>query len=197
LILPMIFVLTASLLHLYPFAGRLLLFLMPATIILISIACGKILESKNQYLAILGPIIIIWLFTPIFLNAQYSFFVPKTVEDVRPLVKYYQAKRQKDDIIYLYYGAQGQFRYYSKFLKIENDHPIFGIERIENLNKYLADIDKLKGYKRVWFLFSHTISINGINEEKFYLKILNNNGRLIDSRFAEGASIYLYDLSNK
>lgn len=195
ILLPLIFVLIASALKLYPFTDRLLLFLTPSVIIVVSYALGKIIDNKNQYLALVGFGIIIYLFIPKFFNAQHSLFIPKTVEEVRPLVKYYQNNRQKNDKLYVYYGANLQYQYYAQLFNIKESNLIIGIERTDDTNEYLEDIKKLDGNNRVWVLFSHDIPVNGISEKQIYLNELNKIGKLIDYQTSNGASIYFYDLS--
>jgi hypothetical protein len=196
LLLPLLLTLVASAFQLYPFTGRLLLFLIPSTILTMSLTWGKIMENKNKYLTVIGLIVTLYLFVPIFLNTTYRLFTPRTVEEIRPLIKYLQDKRQNNDRIYLYYGAQAQFEYYLKQFRLENSNVILGTGRTEDPNRYQEDIGRFKGQNRVWFIFSHIATINGINEEKYFVKILDRIGKIKDSRFADGASLYLYDLSN-
>jgi hypothetical protein len=48
--------------------------------------------------------------------------------------------------------------------------------------------------QRVWFLFSYTIAENE-SDKDFFLKNLDNSGCRLDEMEFEGASVYLYDLT--
>jgi len=60
---------------------------------------------------------------------------------------------------------------------------------------YQEDLDKLRGQKRVWILFSHIWRTGGVDEEVLFLNYLDMIGSRLDSIQATGASAYLYDLS--
>jgi hypothetical protein len=59
---------------------------------------------------------------------------------------------------------------------------------------YINDLDKLRGNKRVWVLFSHVCTWEGVDEEKYFLSYLNSIGTKMDAFKSVGASVYLYDL---
>ena len=64
------------------------------------------------------------------------------------------------------------------------------------LNEYVKDLNKLRGKKRVWVLFTENIVQGGIKDEKFFLYHLDSIGKRIASFGRSGlAVVYLYDLS--
>lgn len=66
------------------------------------------------------------------------------------------------------------------------------------LKAYVQDLNKLKGHKRVWVLFTEVVPRNGMTEESFFLFQLDLIGKKIDSFGQPGVSmVYLYDLSGE
>lgn len=64
--------------------------------------------------------------------------------------------------------------------------------------EYVEDLNKLKGRKRIWVLFSSSVPKAGINEENFFVYHLETIGEKLDSFGHAGiSSVYLYDLSGE
>jgi hypothetical protein len=57
------------------------------------------------------------------------------------------------------------------------------------------DVEALRGRQRVWVLFSHVMKPSGLDEERFFLQLLDRAGARLDVRRATGAALYLYDVS--
>lgn len=85
--------------------------------------------------------------------------------------------RKNSDLIYLYYGTRPAFAYYASFYGFKDGDYRVGVSARSNSEKYLKDIDTLRGRGRVWFVFSHVYNWNKIDEFT-----------------APGAAVYLYDL---
>lgn len=197
---PAVFALLASGLHQYPFARRLLLFLVPALILYIAEGAEYIGKLKPPYTAVGALAVASLLIVGPLIAASLLFVHPTTREEIRPAIEYVENRRQPGDILYLYYGSIPAFDYYkSKFAIAEADY-IVGIaarDDWENQSNqtYVADLEKLLGNNRVWVLFSHVRSFKGVNEGVFFLKYLDSNGQRLDEFLVDGASAYLYDLS--
>ena len=202
LILPLVFVLSASALHLYPFEGRLITFLVPYILLFIGESVTFLSDSLRDNSRVIKIILIGLLFYGP-LTAAASHTIKKTGyevmpnEDMRSVMKYVKAHRRKDDVLYLYFFSQFPFRYYSKRFGLGNVDYIKGVYGIHDSNKYLDDIKKLRGNKRVWLIFSHTYKADGTNDETFYLNNLDRIGTRLDRFKSEGAAVYLYDLSKR
>jgi hypothetical protein len=67
--------------------------------------------------------------------------------------------------------------------------------RRANWESYESDLDRLRGHRRVWLLFSHVRKIKGVSEEEFMTQYLDRLGVRIERFRRSGASAYLYDLS--
>ncbi len=195
LFFPIGFTLTASFLEKYPFSGRLILFLVPLLLIPVAEGTEQLLKliSKTQ-LRVAGPVLIAFLlFHPLLVVKNYL-FEPNVREDIRPVIQHIRDNWQDGDIIYVYYGAYGQFQYYQdKFGFQKSDH-IRGIEARQEWPNYLPDLNQLQSYHRVWILFSHVHTGNGVNEEDLIIEWLSRIGATQKDWFPKtGASSYLYE----
>jgi hypothetical protein len=99
------------------------------------------------------------------------------------------------DLIYIYYGARPAFEFYAPLYGFTRNDYIVGLSARNDPAKYLQDIDYLKGNQRVWFVFSHNCSWCGVNEQIFIVEHLNEIGLKRSEFNSDGASVYLYDLT--
>lgn len=122
----------------------------------------------------------------------------RPVEDIKPVMNYIRKHMNDGDIVYLYYSSSTAFAYYANHFRFTDNEYIVGTRSREDLRNYARELNRLRGNKRVWFLFSHVhvSKVTGVNEEKFFLYHLDNIGRRIDHFKSDGAAVYLYDLSN-
>jgi len=193
LILPVLFALVASGFHKYSFDGRLLLFLLPALYLLIAEGAAEVREVTRKTFPVIGVVLVVLLFALPVASAFEAVAVPRTKEEIRPALAYYQANRQAGDLLYVYYGAETSFKYYQGEMNLGQDCCVQGIFSREDWEGYARDLDKLKGKTRVWVVLSHLIN----NEETFFKYYLDTNGKRLDSVETPGAILYLYDLSGK
>lgn len=195
LISPILFVLLASGFHKYPFGGRLLLFIVPNILLFIAEGTEQIIAKTRHAYPIIGMAFLGLLFFFPLLEASYYLIRPRTNEEIKPVIAYLKKYKQNKDVTYLYYASHNAFKYYSlRYGFNENDY-IVGINSRENWGNYIDDLNKLRGNKRVWLLFSHVCSWKGVDEEKFFLYHLDSIGKKLDSFKSIKASVYLYDLS--
>ena len=196
-------------LHLYPFQGRLLLYLVPIISLLIALGAWRIYSAIAATLPLAGPAFLIILIGPILGMgaAQLAKWRPYNNglanlrhEDIKPVMAHIKANWCPGDVVYLYRGTGVPFNYYAKQFGFESSDTIAGIHterRLRDWSVVQADLRKLDGRRRVWILFSHVMRNGGIDEEKLYLYILDQMGRRLDSYRPEplsDASVHLYDL---
>jgi hypothetical protein len=197
LILPILCALIASGFKKYPFEGRLLLFSAPLVFLVIAEGIEVIRIKVSQKSSAIGFLLVTVLLVQPVVLAGYHLIEPRAPEELRPAVKYLKDNYREGDTIYVYYAAVKAYRYYvEQFDCAEYDY-VVSVESQHNWNNYYKDIKQLKGNKRIWVLFSHVIKWYGADEEELFLSYLDVFGRRIDEFKASGASIYLYDLSNK
>ncbi|MCM8787160.1 MAG: hypothetical protein NC935_03810 [Candidatus Omnitrophica bacterium] len=193
LISPIFFTLLASGLCKYPFKGRIILFIVPMVVFIIAEGAEKIItKTFNVYPPITYTFLCLLFIFP-FLQSSYHLIRPYTKEEIKPVMEYLKKFKQNEDVLYIYYFTNFAFKYYSKKYGFDKMKYTVGVMSRQNLLKYIDDLNKLDGNKRVWVLFSHTFR----NEKEFFLNYLDVIGKKLDSFKSVGASIYLYDLSNE
>ncbi len=195
LILPILLALIASALKKYPFSGRLMLFLVPSFLIILSegIDWIKTKISKINHLAsaaVTLSLVLYLIIQPLSFDFR-NFINPTMRESIRPVIIYIKKKMTPSDTMYVYYSAEPAFTYYLTRYKLPSNNIIIGSNYRETPFKYIDEIDKLQGTKRIWFLFSHPL----IDEQNLILDHLNKKGHLLNKTISDGSSAYLYDLS--
>ncbi len=194
LLLPIVVALLASSLHRYPFQGRLLLFLVPSLFLFVALGLQTI-KRKTAGIPALAALLIGFLFLDPTLAAAKHFVTPPGVEEARSAIDYVEKHRSPEDILYCYYSAEFPLQYYRERGRIGSIEQIVGVSSRNVWWRYIEDLDRLRGQKRVWILFSHVWRSSGVDEQAFFLDHLDQIGRKLDSMQATGASAYLYDLS--
>jgi hypothetical protein len=193
-ILPVLITLFASGLQLYPFEGRLLLFLTP--LMLLPVASGivyiaKAIANTSRLLSV--AVVLLLLAYPV-VNGGYRLFQPRAPEELRPALQYIVNQYEEGDIVYVYYGAYNAFQYYQGRIGYTGDH-IAGTESRDDWSGYYNELQGLQGNERVWILFSHVATAFGVDEERLFTSYLNTWGELVAAHHESGAAAYLYDLS--
>jgi len=197
-----ILILSASSVQKYPFQGRLILFLVPLLLIVLSEAIEWVyssLQPLNRLISLFitfGIIIYIFIF-PIKETMSSYLLNPSMGEHIRPVVSYIIQNRQEEDLIYIYFGAVPAFQFYAPRFNLGREDYISGVYARQKPELYIRDILSLRDNKRVWFVFSHNCSWCIVNEQQYYLDYLNTNGQLLSEYFSEGAAVYLYDLTSQ
>lgn len=194
LLLPLGLVMLAACLQLYPFSQRLLLFAAPLVFIVLANGVEVISKLLKSEQLVGGQLLLLGLcfYHPI-TQAIDLVQYPHYVEEIRPIIDYIQEQRQPDDMVYLYYASQRPFEYYQPRYGITADNYVVGQPGRFDWTQYMTDINQMRRYYRVWFLFSHVYTGNGANEELLFLTYLDNIGAIrVDQFQTSGAAVYLY-----
>ena len=197
MILPIFIALLASGFSLYPFRGRLILFCVPILLLFIAKGAEDIIEKIRYKPSVIGFVFLVFLIVPPFISASKILIEPIVKEEIKPAINYIRENEVQGDVLYLYWGSWPAYTYYSKLLNFRQNNYIAGVRSPKKWDSYIKDIDKLRGNKRVWILFSHVYNWGDIDEEKFFLYYLNSIGKKLVQFNNAGASAYLYDLSDK
>lgn len=188
LISPLCFAYLASILHKYPFAQRLLLFFVPATLIFMGEGIRFIKERTSQ---LTGMLLIGSLLLYPVGSACYYLIHPRTDQEIKPVLRYVEEHSQEGDTLYVYYGAKSAFTYYARRFNLVYGNMVEGIASREDWNGYMRDLEQLRGNARVWVLFSHDVGY----EKSFFLQNLVRMGGPPVMMFeGEKASVYLFNL---
>jgi hypothetical protein len=198
LILTIMTTLIASGFQKYPFSGRLILFLVPTIFFLIAEGIERIRGTLANYSRLVASFTVaalaLLLLAQPAVRALGGLKNPDMREHIRPIVEYVSQNKRSTDILYLYYGAKPAFLYYAPFYGFKDSDFRVGVYARSEPEKYLRDIDTLRGNARVWFVFSHNYNWGKIDEKMHYLTHLNKIGKKIDEFSAPSAVVYLYDL---
>lgn len=193
LLFPMFVHVGLSSLKLYPFSGRLVLYLVPSIVLLLVCGSEEIIDFlRKKFKSIpkyyrLAPIAL--FFVPLFIK------YPNRKEETKESLRFMEAYIQNKDNIYVYNPAFIAYRFYtsSGSFAFDNKVTISNIYRDDN-TKYLNELKSLKG--RTWLLFAHVYPLDEkINEETFIVDALKKSGNEFLLSFkTKGSSAYLVDL---
>jgi len=204
-----------ALLHVYPFDGRLLLFLLPSMAFLVAhgvcwpLAAGaasgaglrtRILPAGALALTaalLAGDASSAWRLAKLeslhrhgTVNLARPQGGKKGFEGVSEVVRYVARNYQPGDSVYLYYSAEPGYSYYARRLDFQVPTTT-GVRAQGDYPSYAADLDALSGLTRVWVVFSHTV----IAEKDFFVRHLDGLGRRLDYYHRPRADAYLFNLA--
>lgn len=185
----------ASALGKYPLAPRLWLFLSPVVMLLTAVGVEEVWRRTRGGLPMLAPALTVLLLAYPAMSAGHRVVYPREREEVRPLLEHIQQRQRPGDALYLYYSTEIAARYYAGRGLDFPGQVVVGVEAGGDWYAHERDLEKLRGRPRVWFLFSHVRSPNGVSEEAFLLQHLDRLGRRLDMQRRTGASVFLYDLA--
>ncbi len=198
LVLPILLTLFASGFHVYPFEGRLLLFLVPFIAVMIAAGVEKAREVFSRTSKTAGALAVALVLAYPVGAACYHLIKPRAPEELRMVLAELQHRRSPDQATYIYYGAVNAFEYYAKMHGFETADYIQGVEARDDWSKYYDDLRKLalSGHAKAWIIMSHISTWNGVDEEKLFISYLDLLGEKVDSIHKPGAAAYLYEFSN-
>ncbi len=192
---PLGFTLIAAIFQQYPFSGRLLLFLIPMLLLILAHGAIQVYASTRDQGIFVGILLVSLIVFSSLGKAVVHLEIPRAREEIKPVLAYLRDHFQESDTLYVYYWGQFTLKYYQEAYGI-HDY-VLGVRWNENSwNLGADDLNKLRGRKRVWVLFTQGFRGNDEEpEEKFLRFNLDRLGTLVSLNRATGASIYLYDLS--
>ncbi|MCS6994150.1 MAG: glycosyltransferase family 39 protein, partial [Anaerolineales bacterium] len=177
----------ASWLELYPFARRMILFLVPLVYLLSGAAVDFLWHTplRLRFFSRLAAVLLagFLLYQPLVISTQ-DFFASVYPEHIRPAVSYLNANYREGDVVYVYYWAVPAFRYYA-----DPEIPYLAGQRPKDLHILLKELDSLRGQARVWVLFSH---VTDINDHDGLVAHLDTIGQRLDQVVEPLANVYLY-----
>jgi hypothetical protein len=195
LLAPLLLTLIAAGLRLYPFAGRLLLFTVPTLLLLIAEGIGRMWQvcAPAPGARKLAPLLLLVLlcYQPV-MTALDRFLAPPAREEIKPVLAYVAEHRRAGDGLYLYYGAGYAFEYYRERFGFPPGSYVVGVDPGDDWGGFAADLDRLRGQRRLWIIFSHVTRRS--DDGKFILYYLDGMGKRVDAFQAEGAEAFLYEL---
>lgn len=198
---PVVMALVAATLHLYPFSGRLVAFVMPAFIIALAAGIERVaLELHERFtlppavsrvallLPVLGPVL---LAPPVY-----------RPEEIRPVLAYVAHHRVEGEPVYVYYGAGPAVEYYGPRLGLAGANVMIGdAARRGDPRAQLRELDRFRGEPGLWVVFAHDRAPERIAIVAYLLRIgAARDSLVVPARLprlsAHGAAAYRFDLSD-
>lgn len=201
LVVPVIAVLAASMLRVYPFSGRLVLFLVPILYIMMAAGIEAVAALALRagtpgkwrtpvYAGVFSAAALLICIWPI-RRAPPPYYNSET----RPMIAYLGSHHHNGDVIYVHSMAWAAYLFYGPESGLSSDEAIrtspwsaLGPKPLV----ILKDLDQFRGRVRVWILFGGGYPI----EQSCALEYLDSIGARLDRQTALNSSVYLYDLSH-
>ena len=195
LLAPVAFTLLASSLKMYPFAGRLLLFLHPIFILLVAAGTQEGSGRTHTSVRLIRWATVLLALAPL-VSATTELIKPPGKQETRSVLSYIGERARAGDLVYMYPAFQPSIDYYRRFGKISGLSDLTYLEGDpEQWPTYDADLGRLRGHSRVWVFLCHTRGEHGPDDQSVLLSAFDRKGKRLDEFHATGAAVYLYDLS--
>ena len=202
LLSPFIVTLAAAFVHKYPFRDRLILYLVPYALFILSSGIAWMLDIKKRprYCQVFGLVLLFLLgATPAWrslaiINNPHQY----TVHHLRPLIAYVDENHSNDDLIYIFPRAQIAFDYYTDNHPNLKGNAIRSRTKIEpdDVNQRQMVVDELlqvRGNSRVWLLGTDLDIEDG--DLDIVLQDIDLIGTQLDIKQLSDAVAVLYDFS--
>jgi len=196
LFLPLAMTLLLSAFHKYPFDGRLVLFAVPAAVLVIAAGVDLVGQRPDMPARVLGLLLCAMLFFHPLVDAAKLVIEPPVADDMRPVLAYLGKQKKQEDPVYVYYWAQYGLRYYHARYGLEPVY-ITGSYSPGDWRIYLDELERLRGLDRVWVLVAHTYTQQRAAEKRLMLAYLDTIGAKVDAFEGKDAAVYLYDLAKE
>jgi hypothetical protein len=188
--------LLASAARQYPFGDRVSFFLLPSMLLLVAAGIDLARHAGAAWWRPLGTIVVaLALAAPA--HALYAYYPMYPKQPMSDVLAYVQARRQPDDAVYVYIGAQHAVAYYGPRFGLPPEAVVIGGCPRDGVRGLLRDLDQFRGRPRLWLIVSHAIGPS--RERETMLSYLDAIGirrdgiSVGDSRLSPSA--HLYDLS--
>jgi len=192
ILLPALVVLIASAAHLYPFAGRLLLFLVPAATLLVARGTQVAVGALRERIGWPSYVVPVLLVAASLHEAVVQIRTPSRAEEIRLVLDRVKQAWQTGDRLYVYGGAGDAgagpaFEFYAPRYGFPAESVIRGEIHRDDPSQYRGEIAKLAP-GRIWVLFAHRHR----DEETWIRAAFDGIGVRSTVYEAPGAAAYLY-----
>ncbi|MCS7018627.1 MAG: hypothetical protein RMJ87_00805 [Cytophagales bacterium] len=192
LVLPFLIVIASSMLQLYPYNSRLLLFLTPLVAIIVGKGTSELLYKLQKPLGLAVLLSFLVLSQPIALGVLYI-FRPMEREEVKPILQHYQAYAKHSDVLYVYYGAVPAVKYYymTQFSNLPGKIVFGNSARQKIVQNFSTELEQIKTIKpqRIWLLFSHVFEKEDVQSLELVRAFWKEKQKISTT----GASLYLFE----
>jgi hypothetical protein len=190
-VLPGALALLASSLHKYPFGGRLLLFLVPLLVLGVARGAWAVASALRPVQPMAAFALVGTLLAAPCLEAYQEVRRPQRTESITAVLDTVRAEWQPGDRMYLYYGAEPAFLFYTRNEPFPPEAVVVGTEPRKERLEFRNQLVPFVGAPRVWLVFSHLHE----GEEPRVLAYAEGLGRCLRAHKVPGATAYLFDFS--
>lgn len=190
-LLPGVLALLASGLHKYPFAGRLLLFLVPLMVLGVARGAWMVGSALGRAQPVAAVALLAVLAAAPCLETYQELRKPMRYEQLEPLLSELRGDWQPGDRMYVYYGAVPAFTFYTRQAPFPADAVVLGAEARKDRTEYRTQLAAFKGSRRVWLVFSHRHR----HEESDITAYAEGLGRCQRVLTGPGTAAYLFDFT--
>ncbi|HEX6134251.1 MAG TPA: hypothetical protein VFZ24_09810, partial [Longimicrobiales bacterium] len=200
LLAPIVVTFGVAMAQVYPFSGRLVIFLLPSLLLAIAAAVAQIgrwfwargrsaAAIASTVLAATPPVVRIVTQPPVY-----------RLQEARPLLEWVSESRQEDDAVFVWYRLSPNVLWYGPMIGMPREHVVWGGCWLDNPRRFLEDLEPMRGRNRVWLLAAAA----GSRETRLLFAYADSIGRQLDAR-SFGATLpgyfplegRLYDFSDQ
>ncbi len=180
--------LLASVLHIYPFFERLILFLMPVYVIFIGGGVDYLLRVVPRGTTVL--ILILIFVAPAFCSECLRLKDPQIYffEESRPVVQYIKENKQQDEPVFVFEDAVPPFQYYSKRMNFLQGQELPDAFLTFSRNNIEEKMGELPAGAKVWMFRTHASP----DDNAYIMKTMNDVARRLDGFSRKGARVDLF-----
>ena len=183
----------------FPFARRLILFVLPAMFLLVAAGADWIASAVARGRpAIRNAVLALVLVLPLIASAKLP--PPIVVDTHRSIYRWLAAHRRPGEPIYIFRPAGAGAGYYGKRFGIRREDFVLGGCDRDSVRPYLADVDRFRGERRVWVVISRPVLyLPASRSLERYLAAIGIRGEGItapSTAILPPASVYAWDLSD-
>lgn len=153
-LMPIVVTICAAIVRQYPFADRLILFLVPSLLMAIAASVSWLYRraaARSEYLA--GLLCIALVGAAVYPIASYP--PPYRIEDMKPVMSHLEANWRAGDTVYVFHGATTAFSFYSADYGFRDSDYVSGGDHFCKSLRYRQDLDAFRGRPRVWVVLTH------------------------------------------
>jgi hypothetical protein len=194
LAVPLVLALFASGLKKYPFAGRLMLYAVPAALLVVAYGATLAATALGKAMPGAGAVLLCGLFAAPVSQTVWLVKKPLHDEDAREILAKAHADWRTGDKMYVFYGAVPAVGFYHPRFPFPPDAVTFGAEnRGGPIERFQSELAPLAGTPRVWVVMAHRQT----PEETALRAYLDGMGRCEFTERRSDALLMRYDLSAK
>jgi len=174
--------------------GRVLLFLLPALVVVVTAGLMALVDSPSRYVHRVG------LASAAFVLGAPLFYtlteVPYSPHDLRPVLAAIRAGYQPGDRLYVYYGGRQAFEWYRARFPFADDDVVRGGCYRPAWREYLREIDAERGTGRLWLLIVRPGEVNGVREGEMIERYADAIAPRLGRWGTKDAFVFLYDFTS-